>query len=44
MKQEECNHEINITNEEYISNKEIKIVAECSLCKSKFYGIIEKDD
>jgi len=36
------NHELFCTNEEYISEEEVRITMECSLCHTKFKGNIKK--
>lgn len=38
----ECEHEIFCIEEEYISENEINVTMECSLCQTKFTGIIKK--
>jgi len=37
------NHELFCTDEEYISEDEIRITMECSLCNIKFTGIIKNE-
>jgi hypothetical protein len=35
-----CEHELILTDESWISEDEVEVIAECSLCKIKFKGII----
>ncbi len=39
-----CQHELYSTKEEYISKEEVKITMECSLCQTKFKGVLKKED
>ena len=39
-----CQHELFSTKEEYISDDELKIEMECSLCQKKFKGVLKKED
>jgi len=42
MRKEGCNHELFCTDEEWISDNEVKVTIECSLCKTKFNGTIKE--
>ena len=37
-----CEHELFCTEEEYITDNEIRISMKCSLCNNKFEGVIKK--
>ena len=42
---EECkNHELNIILENWMSENSLMIIAECQKCKSKFRGLMIKDE
>ena len=42
---EECkNHELNIILENWIGENSVMVMAECQKCKSKFRGLMIKDD
>jgi len=38
-----CEHEVYITEEEYITDDKIKITLRCDLCNSKFSGEINRE-
>lgn len=35
-----CEHELNITEENWISDTEVKVTLECDLCRAKFEGTV----
>ena len=41
IKMENCEHELNITDEEWLDEEEVRITVKCDLCKKKFRGILK---
>jgi len=39
-----CDHEINLTEEFWISDDEVDVIAECSVCEKKFRGVLKEND
>jgi hypothetical protein len=39
----ECEHEINITQENWVGDNEVEIIVKCSLCKKQFRGVLKDE-
>lgn len=42
MNEEECEHELNLINESWISNEEVEIDLSCDVCNANFKGTVKK--
>lgn len=40
MKPKNCEHELNLTFENWLDENSVEVEAECSLCKIKFSGVL----
>jgi hypothetical protein len=38
----ECQHELNCIYKEYLTDDEIRVEFECSMCQAKFSGIVKR--
>jgi hypothetical protein len=39
-----CEHELNLVSGDWVTDNEVIVEAECSLCKVKFKGRLEEDE
>ena len=39
----ECEHELNLVDENWMSENSVMVTAKCDVCKSKFRGLLVKD-
>ena len=37
-----CEHELNFTDEEWLSEDKVRITLKCDLCKAKFEGVVKE--
>ena len=43
-KENNCEHELILTDENWLGKNSVIIIAECQKCKSKFRGLMIKDE